>query len=77
MPKDSPGKKTAGLMRQFALATESPFILVGGVVIGGLFGYLLDRWWHTAPWLMIVGGGLGFAAGLRDVLRRLLKTDDD
>lgn len=77
MPDDRPGKKPNGFMRQFAIATELPFILVGGVFVGGLIGYLLDRWWHTSPWLMIVGGGLGFAAGLRDLLRRLSKVDDN
>jgi ATP synthase protein I len=77
MPNDKPEKKPDGFARQFAMATELPILLVGAVVIGGGLGYLLDRWWHTSPWLMIAGGGLGFAAGLRDLLRRLLKDDDN
>jgi F0F1-type ATP synthase assembly protein I len=77
MSDDNPQKRPAGFARQFALATELPFLFVGAVVVGGVIGHLLDRWWHTAPWLMIVGGTLGFAVGLRDLLRRLSKNDDD
>ncbi len=58
------------------MATELPILFVGAIVIGGLLGFFLDRWLHTKPWLMIVGGGLGFAAGLRDMLRRLASNDD-
>jgi len=49
---------------------------VGAIVVGGGLGFLLDRWLHTKPWLMIVGGALGFAAGLRDMLARLSRNDD-
>lgn len=43
--------------------------LVVGVCIGTGGGYALDRWLHTAPWLMILGLLVGFAAGLRNVFR--------
>jgi F0F1-type ATP synthase assembly protein I len=56
---------------QSALAMELPFTLVGAVVFGGLLGYFLDKWLHTGPWLMMVLGGLGFVAGIREVIRRL------
>jgi len=58
-----------------ALAMELPFLLAGGALVGGLFGYLLDRWLHTKPWLMILIGAVGFAVGLRDTLKRLDKSD--
>jgi ATP synthase protein I len=57
--------------RQFAMALELPFVIVAAVVVGGLMGYGLDRWLHTKPVLMLVFGGLGFFAGVRDILRRL------
>jgi F0F1-type ATP synthase assembly protein I len=60
-----------------ALAMELPFFLAGGALVGGLFGYLLDRWLHTKPFLMIVLGAVGFAVGLRDMLKRLQKSDSD
>jgi ATP synthase protein I len=56
---------------QTALAMELPFTLVGAVLLGGLLGYFLDRWFHTKPILMFVFGLLGFAAGVREVIRRL------
>jgi F0F1-type ATP synthase assembly protein I len=50
---------------------ELPFVIVGCVVVGGLIGFFLDRWLHTSPFLMLVLGGLGFFAGIRETLRRL------
>jgi F0F1-type ATP synthase assembly protein I len=49
--------------------------MVSAIVVGGLFGYLLDRWFHTKPVLMLILGGVGFYAGVRDVLRRVSKGD--
>ena len=64
-------EKAVGFSRQFAMAMELPFVIVGAVVMGGLLGFLLDRWLHTKPYLMLVLGFLGFLGGLRDVLRRV------
>jgi ATP synthase protein I len=69
-----PRKRSDGWVRQSALATELPFVLVGSVLVGGALGYLADRWLNTKPYLMLVLGALGFAVGVRDVLRRLSKT---
>jgi ATP synthase protein I len=65
-----------GFSQQFAMAMELPFIIAGAVIVGGLIGYLLDRWLHTTPVLMLVFGSLGFFAGLRDVLSRTKKGSD-
>jgi len=64
-PKQNPG----GAMKQIALALELPFMLVGPPVVGGVVGYLLDRWLHTKPWVMILLGLCGVAAGLRETLK--------
>ena len=66
-------KQAASFSRQFAIAMELPFILVSAIVVGGLVGFFLDRWLHTAPYLMLILGFLGFFGGLRDVLRRTAK----
>jgi len=50
---------------------ELPFTLVAAVLLGGGLGYFLDRWLHTKPILMLVFGGLGFFAGVREVIRRV------
>jgi F0F1-type ATP synthase assembly protein I len=54
---------------------ELPFLIVGGALVGGFFGYLLDRYLHTKPYLMLVLGAAGFAVGIRDLIRRLGKDD--
>ena len=73
--KDLPpaARQIKTVSQQYAMAMELPFILVGTIVVGGAIGYFLDRWLHTSPVLMLVLGGIGFFAGLRDVLRRLPK----
>jgi F0F1-type ATP synthase assembly protein I len=72
VPPSAPSdKRVRDFGNQSALAMELPFTLVGAVVFGGLLGYFLDKWLHTGPWLMMVLGGLGFVAGIREVIRRL------
>ena len=61
--------------RQLALALELPFVMILGVLIGGGIGYLIDRWLHTSPVFMLVGGLLGFAGAVWDILRRLSRED--
>ena len=70
-------KKPADMASQPALALELPFTFVGAIVVGGAIGFFLDRWMHTKPWLMLVFGGLGFYAGMREVLRRLPGNNKD
>lgn len=62
-------------VRQFAMAMELPFLIVGGALIGGGLGYLLDRWLRTSPVFMLVLGLLGFAGGTWELLRSLSRSD--
>jgi len=71
MPEEPPAKNPTGFLSQLAMAMELPFVLVGGVVIGGAIGYFLDQKLHTEPWLLLAFGLLGFAGGLKELLRRL------
>jgi len=72
-PDSSKRPKTA--ITQLALAMELPFIMIGGVVIGGGFGYLLDQRLHTGPLLALIFGVLGFGAGIWDIVRRLSRSE--
>ena len=73
----SPGvEKAKDVSNQAAIAMELPFVLVAAVVVGGLLGYFLDHWLHTKPVFLLVLGGIGFYAGVRDVLRRLAGSGD-
>jgi ATP synthase protein I len=62
--------KSNNFSSQFAMAMELPFVLVGAVLLGGVLGFFLDRWFHTRPYLMLVFGALGFFGGVRDIIRR-------
>ena len=70
-PKPPDLEKARKYSTQTALAFELPFTLVGAVVLGGVLGYYLDRWLHTRMLFTLVLGGIGFYAGLREILRRL------
>lgn len=43
--------------------------LIGCPLGGGIIGWLLDRWFGTRPWLMLVWLFLGFAVGIYNVIR--------
>ena len=43
--------------------------LIGGPLGGGLLGWGLDSLFHTKPWLTLVMLLLGFAVGVRNILR--------
>ena len=51
-----------------ALSTVG-FAFVLAVVIGAWFGWLLDGWLGTGPWLFILFFFLGLAAGILNVFR--------
>jgi ATP synthase protein I len=67
----TPTKKDASAGTQFGMAIELPIVFVGTVVLGGGLGYFIDHWLHTKFIFMFVLGGLGFVAGIREILRRL------
>ena len=54
---------------------ELPFIPIVTVMIGGGAGYLLDRRLHTMPLFTLILGLVGFAAGIREILRRVGKEE--
>ena len=49
----------------FKLGTE----LVAAVAVGTIIGFILDGWFDTKPWLMIIFFFLGAAAGMLNVIR--------
>jgi F0F1-type ATP synthase assembly protein I len=54
-----------------ALALELPFTIVGAVLVAGVLGFFLDHWLHTRWIFTLILGGIGFAGGVREVIRRL------
>ena len=49
----------------FKLGTE----LVAAVGVGTIIGFILDNWFDTKPWLIIIFFFLGAAAGLMNVIK--------
>jgi ATP synthase protein I len=51
------------------LATRAITELVVGIAVAMGVGWLLDRWFGTKPWLMLILLPFGFAAGVMNVMR--------
>ena len=43
--------------------------LVSAVLVGTIIGFILDTWFDTKPWLMIIFFFLGSAAGILNVIK--------
>ena len=52
-----------------SVGTRLLYDLVGLPFGGGLIGWLLDRWFGTAPWVMLAMLFLGFGLAVRNVMR--------
>ena len=57
----------------FRLGTE----LVAAVVVGTIIGFILDNWFGTKPWLIIIFFFLGAAAGMLNVIRAANKMQNE
>jgi ATP synthase protein I len=51
--------------------------LVAGVAVGGFIGWALDRFFGTAPLLMVVFLGIGATAGILNVVRTAKRMQAD
>ena len=65
-------RRSSVLGKAFRLSTE----LVAGVFVGGIFGWLLDRWLGTLPLFLLVFLLLGIAAGFLNVIRAAREMGD-
>ena len=66
-------KKGAFMGNAFKLGTE----LVAAVAVGTIIGFILDNWFDTKPWLIIIFFFLGAAAGMLNVIRAANKMQKD
>jgi len=73
----SPGvEKAKDVSNQAAIAMELPFVLVAAVVVGDFSVIFSTIGSISKPVFLLVLGGIGFYAGVRDVLRRLAGSGD-
>tara|TARA_X000000368_G_scaffold332629_1_gene269791 strand:+ start:1768 stop:2052 length:285 start_codon:yes stop_codon:yes gene_type:complete len=67
-------KRGSFMGNAFKLGTE----LVAAVGVGTIIGFILDSWFGTTPWLIIIFFFLGAAAGIMNVIKaanRMQKED--
>jgi ATP synthase protein I len=72
-----PGLQPQGQGAAFGQALRLGVELVAGVAVGGFIGWALDRWFGTAPLMMVVFLGLGAAAGIMNVVRTAKRMQAD
>jgi len=60
--------------RKSGLAYAARFTLFASVAGLTLIGWLVDRWFQTAPWFLVLGIVLGSAIGLYQFIRISSKT---
>ena len=58
-------KRGSFMGNAFKLGTE----LVASVAVGTIIGFILDTWFDTKPWLIIIFFFLGSAAGMLNVIK--------
>ena len=49
----------------FKMSTE----LVSAVVVGTIIGFILDNWFGTKPWLILIFFFVGVVAGIMNVIK--------
>jgi ATP synthase protein I len=64
-------------LRKLAELSSVGLLLPSSIIVGLFFGYVLDRWLGTAPWLLLVFTVLGAVSGLLSLFRALKKYDKD
>ena len=67
-------KRGSFMGHAFKLGTE----LVAAVVVGTIIGFILDTWFGTKPWFIIIFFFIGSAAGMLNVIRaaKLMQEKD-
>ena len=59
--------------KAFQLSTE----LVSAVLVATIIGFILDNWFDTKPWLIIIFFFIGVATGIINVVRSAKKMQRD
>ena len=62
-------QQQASIGTAFKLSTE----LVSAVAVGTIIGFILDNWFGTKPWLILIFFFVGIVAGILNVIRSAKK----
>ena len=58
-------KSTSSMGVAFKMSTE----LVAAVAVGTIIGFILDNWFGTKPWLILIFFFVGVIAGIMNVIK--------
>ena len=67
LPKDKDPKSYMGIA--FKMSAE----LISAVAVGTIIGFILDNWFGTKPWLILIFFFVGVAAGILNVVKTAKK----
>ena len=65
--KEAPPQSNIG--QAFKMSTE----LVSAVLVGTIIGFILDTWFDTKPWLILIFFFVGVVAGITNVINSAKK----
>ena len=66
-------KRSSFMGSAFKIGTD----LVAAVGVGTIIGFILDSWFDTKPWLIIIFFFIGSAAGMLNVIRAAKKLQEE
>ncbi len=67
------GSGSGGGLRNIWAMSSLALNLPASIAVGLFFGYMLDKWLGTKPWMIIIWTLLGVASGLVTLIRGLKK----
>ena len=67
--KQNNNKSNSNMGTAFKMSTE----LVSAVAVGTIIGFILDNWFGTKPWLILIFFFVGVAAGIMNVVKTAKK----
>ncbi len=67
--KSEKENKGSSMGSAFKMSTE----LVSAVAVGTIIGFILDNWFGTKPWLILIFFFIGVVAGIMNVIRSAKK----
>jgi ATP synthase protein I len=76
-PVDTPKQDLRTSHRETGVAYRVLIDMIAGLLVGGFFGYWLDRWLGWTPYALVGGLLLGFAAGANNAWRAIRKYSED
>jgi len=63
--------------RKLAEMSSVALVLPSSIAVGLFFGYVLDKWLHTDPWLLLAFLVFGIISGFTSLFRALRKYEKE